>query len=235
MSNNEKPSEIVFAVATEAAADIYVLSGAINSRSADELISCVRVCEKRRPNAILALTTDGGSADAAYRIARTLKRHHKRLILLVFGECYSAGTLVAVAADEIVMSEFGQLGPLDVQLADKSEFFGQTPALDVSQALAFLSETAFDFFTSHFVGMGPGRRINTQTASDIAKTLTLGIIEPIAKQIDPLLLGRVDRSMKIAEAYSERLKPGFKSIKKLVQGKRLVNPIWRMAPGFGKS
>jgi len=29
MSNNEKPSEIVLAVATEAAADIYVLSGAI--------------------------------------------------------------------------------------------------------------------------------------------------------------------------------------------------------------
>jgi hypothetical protein len=86
----------VLAVATEAAADIYVLSGAINGRSADELISCVRVCEKRRPNAILALATDGGSADAAYRIARTLKRHHKRLILLVFGESYSAGTLVAV-------------------------------------------------------------------------------------------------------------------------------------------
>jgi ribosomal protein S17E len=90
--------------------------------------------------------------------------------------------------------------------------------LDVSQALAFLSETAFDFFTSHFVGMGPARRINTQTASDIAKTLTLGIIEPIAKQIDPLLLGRVDCSMKIAEAYSERLKPSFKDIKKLVEG-----------------
>ena len=205
-------------ISSEAECDVYVFSAQINDSTADELIEEIRQCEARKPNVVLALITDGGSADAAYRMARALKRHYKRFTLLVFGACYSAGTLVAVGADEIVMSEFGRLGPLDVQLADKSEFYGQTPALDVSQALATLSESAFNFFTSHFFSMGPGRGMNTQLASDIAKTLTLGIIEPIAKQIDPLLLGRVDRSMKIAEAYSERLNKSFRNIKTLVQG-----------------
>jgi len=51
------------------------------------------------------------------------------MLLYVFGYCKSAGTLVAVAADQIVMSEFGQFGPLDVQLSDKNEIFGQTAAL----------------------------------------------------------------------------------------------------------
>jgi hypothetical protein len=52
----------------------------------------------------------------------------------------------------------------------------------------------------------------------MAKVLTLGVIEPIAAQIDPLLLGRVDRSMRIAEEYCTRLNPSFSNIKKLVGG-----------------
>jgi hypothetical protein len=58
--------------------------------------------------------------------------------------------------------------------------------------------------------------VSTKNAIEIAKALTLGIVEPIASQIDPLLLGRVDRSMKIAEAYSIRLNPNFNGIKKLI-------------------
>ena len=208
---------VVRTLVNAADADIYVFSAAITNAFADTLIEQVRQVENRRPNAILALVTDGGSPDAAYRIARCIKRHYTRFTLHVYGACYSAGTLIAVGSDDIVMSEFGQLGPLDVQLADKTELFGQTAALDVSQALVTLSGSAFTFFTEHFFNMGPGRGISTQTASDIAKTLTLGIIEPIAKQIDPLLLGRVDRSMKIAEAYAGRLNPRFRNIKRLVE------------------
>ena len=210
-------AQTVQALKDSADADVFIFNSGINNVSADRLIEQIRSVGTRRPNAILALVTNGGSADAAYRISRCIKRHYTSFTLLVFGVCYSAGTLVAIGANVIVMSEFGQLGPLDVQLADKNEYFGQTPALDVSQALATLSNSAFDFFSSHFLSMGPGRGMNTQTASEIAKTLTLGIIEPIAKQIDPLLLGRVDRSMKIAQAYAERLNPNFKNIKRLVE------------------
>lgn len=64
--------------------------------------------------------------------------------------------------------------------------------------------------------MEPGRGISTKTASEIALKLTNSIIEPIASQIDPLLLGRVERSMRVAEAYSQRLNPNFRHIKKLV-------------------
>ena len=208
----------VRALIDSAAADVYVYSAGITDAFANNLIEKVRSATNRRPNAILALSTVGGSPDAAYRIARCIKRHYAVFTLHVFGACYSAGTLIAIGANEIVMSEFGQLGPLDVQLADKSEFLGQTPGLDVSQALATLSGSAFDIFTSHFFNLSPGRSISTQLAREIAATLTQGIIEPIASQIDPLLLGRVDRSMRIAEAYTTRLNPAFRNIDRLVRG-----------------
>lgn len=203
-------------VSTKLEADIFIVSAGISQRCGNRLIEIIRGIPKKRPNAALILVTNGGSADAAYQMARCIKRHYKKFILFVFGYCKSAGTLIAVGADEIVMSEFGQFGPLDVQLADKNELFGQTPALDVSQSLATISESAFNFFTDHFFKLGPGQGVSTKTAVDIAKTLTLGVVEPIASQIDPLLLGRVDRSMRIAEAYGTRLNPNFKCIKKLI-------------------
>ncbi len=203
-------------VARSIDADIFIVSAGISDKCGNRFIEAVKSIHKKRANAALILTTNGGSADAAYQMARCIKKHYKKMILYVFGYCKSAGTLIAIAADEIVMSEFGQLGPLDVQLADKNEMFGQTPALDVSQSLATLSDSTFKFFTDHFFNLGPGQGVSTKNAIEIAKTLTLGIVEPIASQIDPLLLGRVDRSMRIAEAYSLRLSPNFKNIKKLI-------------------
>jgi hypothetical protein len=216
---NIKPDALdasVSEIAAKLEADVFLVSSGISERCGNSFIEIIRGIPKKRANAVLILTTNGGSADAAYQMARCVKKHYKKLMLFVFGYCKSAGTLVAVGADEIVMSEFGQFGPLDVQLADKNEMFGQTAALDVSQSLATLSDSAFKFFTEHFFNLGPGQGISTKTAVDIAKTLTLGIVEPIASQIDPLLLGRVDRSMKIAEAYGIRLNPNFKNIKRLI-------------------
>jgi hypothetical protein len=198
--------------------DFYLFSDSIYDKQADRLIQALQTVKKKRTNAALILCTNGGSADTGYQIARCLKKNYKKFSLYVFGNCKSAGTLIAVGANEIVMSDFGQFGPLDVQLADKDEFYGQTPALDVSQSMTTLSETSFNCFIDHFLKLEPGRGISTKTAVEIAKSLTLGIVEPIASQIDPLLLGRVDRSMKIADAYIQRLNPNFRQAKKLIGG-----------------
>jgi hypothetical protein len=200
--------------------DFYLFSDSIYDRQADEFIESLVGVKTKRTNAALVLCTNGGSADAGYQIARYIKKNYKKFSLYVFGDCKSAGTLIASGANEIIMSVFGQFGPLDVQLADKDEFFGQTPALDVRQSMTTLMESAFVNFMDRFLELDPGRSMSTKTAVEIAKSLTLGIIEPIASQIDPLLLGRVDRSMRVAEAYIKRLNPGFKetNIQQLIGG-----------------
>ena len=218
MTEWEEFLDILNPIADSTDTDYFLFSNAIFEDQADKLISEIRKIENRRANAALILCTNGGDPDAAYQACRCLKKSYKKLSLYVFGACKSAGTLLAVGANEIIISEFGHLGPLDIQLADKEELYGQTAALDVQQSLSTLAKFAYDNFFSTFLKLEPGRALSTKTANEIAKSLTLGLVNPIAAQIDPLLLGRVDRSMKIAEAYIDRLAPGFKGKSQIVGG-----------------
>jgi hypothetical protein len=206
--------KLVNALAEEKSADFFLFSHTLFEKQSDLFLSVVRNFTPKRENAALVLCTDGGSPDSAFQMARKLKSSYKKLTLYVFGKCKSAGTLIALAADEIVMSEFGQFGPLDIQLSGKDEVYGQTPALDVKQALTTIAKLNADNFLECFYKLQPGRIVSTKTAAAVAEALALGLSGPIAHQIDPILIGRVDRSMQIAEAYINRLHPGFDETKK---------------------
>jgi len=63
--------------------------------------------------------------------------------MYVFGWCKSAGTILAIGADELIMGEYAELGPIDVQLLDKSELFGSISGLNIDEAINTL-RTIFD-------------------------------------------------------------------------------------------
>lgn len=108
-------------------ADVYAVTAGITDRCGNRFIEVVRGIKNKRENAILILTTQGGSADAAYQMARCVKKHYKKFTLFVFGHCKSAGTLIAVGADEIVMSEFGQLARWMFSLLTRKRFLAKPP------------------------------------------------------------------------------------------------------------
>jgi ClpP class serine protease len=64
----------------------------------------------------LVLHTPGGLVLASVQIARALARHQGKVTVFVPHYAMSGGTLIALAADEIVMSEHAALGPVDPQL-----------------------------------------------------------------------------------------------------------------------
>jgi len=64
----------------------------------------------------LVLHTPGGLVLAAEQIAHALVRHEGRVTVFVPHYAMSGGTLIALAADEIVMDENAVLGPVDPQL-----------------------------------------------------------------------------------------------------------------------
>jgi ClpP class serine protease len=64
----------------------------------------------------LVLHTPGGLVLASVQIARALTRHKGKVTVFVPHYAMSGGTLIALAADEIVMSEHAALGPVDPQL-----------------------------------------------------------------------------------------------------------------------
>src|SRR5712671_2040906 len=69
----------------------------------------------------LVLHTPGGLVLAALQIAKAVRDHKAKVTVFVPHYAMSGGTLIALAADEIVMCSHSVLGPIDPQL-------GQSPA-----------------------------------------------------------------------------------------------------------
>jgi ClpP class serine protease len=76
----------------------------------------------------LILHTPGGLVLASSQIARAIARHPGKVTVFVPHYAMSGGTLIALAADEIVMSRHAVLGPVDPQL-------GQYPAASILRAV----------------------------------------------------------------------------------------------------
>ncbi len=199
-------------------ADLFVFSGPIERPQVSVFLDW---CDRAdgRTNVGLVLCTYGGDADAAYILAKFLKRVYERFSLYVFGHCKSAGTLIALGADEIIMSDRGELGPLDVQLLKTDELLFRSSGLDIAQGIRSLSEQAFDIFERNFLETirRGGGAITTRTASEIATSLTVGLISPITGQIDPLRVGEVERAINIALQYGIRLNSDAARISRLIR------------------
>lgn len=206
MAKDAELDACVSTVADSLAADILLCNAGIE-RDLDEDI--IRMCyaRRRRKNIVLILVTEGGSADCAYRIARTLHCLYERFYCVISGYCKSAGTLVALGAHELIFGHHGELGPLDVQMTKKDELLESESGLTVMTALTALHEKSLLAFEHFFLQttFHSGGRISVRTASQIATELTKALFAPISSQIDPLHVGEAWRSMTIAKAYGERL------------------------------
>jgi hypothetical protein len=206
-------------------ADGFLYSGPINRDSTDRLVKLIDGRPERRKNACLFITTFGGDPNAAYRIGRTFKKNYKNGIILAVlgGYCKSAGTLLALCADELVFGCFGELGPLDTQIDRPNEIVVADSGLDLFQALAQITDSSFESFEQQMVGIirHSGGAITTKVAAEIASSLTVGLFSPISAQVDPLRLGIARRATQIGQVYGTRLaskknvKPG--TVEKLVR------------------
>jgi len=78
----------------------------------------IRAIRSTPPNQTIALIlhTPGGLVLAASQIAMALKRHKGKKIVIIPHYAMSGGTLISLAADEIIMDPDAVLGPLDPQL-----------------------------------------------------------------------------------------------------------------------
>lgn len=66
----------------------------------------------------MILHTPGGLVLATEQIARALIRHSAKVTVFVPHYAMSGGTMLALAADEIIMDENAVLGPVDPQLGN---------------------------------------------------------------------------------------------------------------------
>ena len=162
----------------------------------------------RRDNVILVLVTDGGSADSAFKMAAWLQNHYQRFTLYITGRCKSAGTLIAMGARDLVMSDnHGELGPLDVQMFAPEEPGGRRSGLTFSNALIKLDEEASLAFDVFFDGLmeTSGALVSHEYTMRIASDMVVGLYGKAYAQLDPMHIGEASRALDIASRYGSRL------------------------------
>lgn len=163
---------------------------------------------------VLILCTHGGEADAAYKIGRYIQSVYDSFKLFIPGHCKSAGTLLAIAAQEIVFSPYGELGPLDVQMARPDNIASMESGLNISEAFLTLEDRARRTFHNLIVEitrMSEGI-VSFQTASRSASEIVGELYGPIFSQIEPEDVGSRSRAMRIGEDYGTRLDQKFKNL-----------------------
>jgi ClpP class serine protease len=88
----------------------------IDLEDAQTIIAAIKETPAERPIDLI-LHTPGGLVLAAMQIARAVEAHPGKVTVFVPVYAMSGGTLIALAADEIVLGEFSVLGPIDPQIA----------------------------------------------------------------------------------------------------------------------
>jgi ClpP class serine protease len=149
----------------------------IDIDDSEQLLRAIRLTPSEMPIDLL-LHTPGGLVLASDQIAYALKRHDGRVTVIVPHYAMSGGTLVALAADEILMDPDAVLGPVDPQLGSLPR--GSWPAASILKALE---------------QDNPNRDDETLILGDVARKA----IDQVRATVRELLEGRVE------EAEGERL------------------------------
>jgi ClpP class serine protease len=152
----------------------------IDIHDSEEVLRAIRMAEPEQP-IDLVLHTPGGLVLAALQIARAIEAHRGKVTVFVPHHAMSGGTLVALAADEIVMCEHSVLGPIDPQI-------GQYPAASILRA----------------VGQKALKEVEDETL--ILADLSRKALDQVRKAAAELLVRHMPREK--AEALAETLSSG---------------------------
>ncbi len=104
----------------------------ISIEDSEQVLRAIRLTPPEMP-IDLVLHTPGGLVLASEQIACALKRHPGKVTVFVPHYALSGGTLIALAADEIVMDPNAVLGPVDPQLGGPQGNY--YPAASILKAL----------------------------------------------------------------------------------------------------
>ena len=207
--NPDQVTEAANVVADELSASVFLYSGRIDRSGFGSLLAEMQPSDERsaRPNTLMLLATVGGGADAAYRIARMMQMTSQTFVLCIPHICKSAGTLIALGANRLMMSAISEIGPLDVQLRQRDEIGEVRSGLVVRTALKGLAEETFNVFEHAMLAIKSRsyQTVTFEVSARIARDLAAQVMAPIYAQVDPHSLGNDLRDLNIATAYGERL------------------------------
>ena len=122
----------------------------------------------------LILETPGGSGEVAEDIVRTLRAERENLGVIVPGWAKSAGTIMAMAADEILMEPSSALGPIDAQVVWQGKQFSAGELLDGMERIKAEVQTSGQLNKAYIPilqGISPGELRRAENAQHFSQAL----------------------------------------------------------------
>lgn len=177
---------------------VYVTSsraGAPGQMAADvvpELLAQLQALPAGTRDLDLLIASQGGDPTVAWRIVSLLRERVATFSVLVPQAAFSAATLVALGADEIVMHPHANLGPVDPQITAPRPPANGSPG--PSEAIRFGSEDldALIAFARDRVGLtGPAELVR--------------VFELLCAEVGTVPVGVASRSAALSMAMSEKL------------------------------
>jgi hypothetical protein len=135
----------------------------------------------------------------------------------------SAATLFVLGAEEIILGEDAELGPLDVQFRDFDVEETWVSALDTVQAVEQLEQSAMDVAVKMLKFLGVRTKKKYSVLLEHALHFSAEITQPLFDKIDAVRYSRQHRLLREAQDYAERLlQPKFNSEQAKAIAKDLV-------------
>ncbi len=149
------------------------VSSSINIEDSEAILRAIRLTPDDQPIDLI-LHTPGGLVLAAEQIAKALVEHKGKVTVFIPHYAMSGGTLIALAADAIVMDRNAVLGPVDPQI-------GGMPAASILKAVELKKPQHVNDETLIMADIAAKARI--QVASFVAEVLTKRLPRDKAEQL----------------------------------------------------
>jgi ClpP class serine protease len=172
--------------------------GPVNARVAMDIIPLVseqiRKIGKKVPKIDLFLYTAGGDTMVPWRLVSMIREYCETFSVIIPYKAHSAGTMIALGADEIVMSDLSEISPIDPSTANIfNPQDSQNPAnkipISVEDVIAF-----FDLAKNKF---------GIKNDEDLTKIFNKFMES--TPHIHPLALGNVNRTHNLIRLLAKRL------------------------------
>lgn len=161
------------------------------------------LCKKKFESLDVVLQTSGGDIDAAFLIAKVLKKKAKKVNIIVPLYAKSAGTLICLVGDKIFLTDLSELGPLDTQIFEQQDGgqSGYTSALNGFKALEQVQlhtiET-LDITTKLILSRS---QMKISEAIRLAAEFSGQTSGTLYSKLNPYKIGEYARALEIGEQY----------------------------------
>jgi ClpP class serine protease len=172
------------------------VSSHINIEDSEAVLRAIRLTPDDQPIDLI-LHTPGGLVLASEQIAKALVERKGKVTVFIPHYAMSGGTLIALAADEIVMDRNAVLGPVDPQIGDM-------PAATILQVLKIKKPEHISDETLMLADIAAKARI--QVASFVADVLTKRLPRKKAEELAVILSeGRWTHDFPVTVQFAQQL------------------------------